>query len=355
MKKKMNDSSDQFYISLMSNASYKNYPANLTTSFTTDLAQPVSLSGEWRVALAQLHYQHTLENVTDGNNKVTVTTPGDDYIFEIPEGHYSNLNEIVDAVNTNVKFRSKKDFTTVRTEIFFNEYGSELRKVKRGSRVKTSTKSGEQNDGKARSISRSGLFGSSFMSENFDLETIPDEDEDGEDVVEGVVPQPQALKRVSGMDMEMINDAPMMKSTINPASRKIFNFHRDIPGDIEIKFNGRLATQFGYEPDTDIVKNLPTHFPSIHFGYPQEILVYSDLIEPQIYGDVHGQILRTVPALTPGTRYGDVVEWSFNVPHYMRVLRREFRSVHIELRTSTGVLAPFGFGNSHLLLHFKRF
>ena len=46
-----------FYITLPSDGSKNTFPSNVSASFKTRLATPISLVGEWDVALYEIHYK----------------------------------------------------------------------------------------------------------------------------------------------------------------------------------------------------------------------------------------------------------------------------------------------------------
>lgn len=266
---------DQFYVTLMSNSSYQDNPENTTASFTVTLPRNLNLVGDWGVALAEVHYQNTLNNVVKGHNKIIIDVEHKNgknadiitlhqYEYEIPEGYYSNLAEIVDAINTATSITSVSQPNQPTFHI----------------------------------------------------------DKDGVTLT--------------------------ITSPLCGADDGHFTCYT------KVVFEGRLAMQFGYPYGADVINTKLNHMPRVFFGYPSEILVYTDIIEPQIYADIHGKILRTIPTLRPDTRYGDVILWSFNPLHYMRLVKKDFKTVTIELRTSSGDSVAFAFGTTHLLLHFKK-
>lgn len=69
-------------------------------------------------------------------------------------------------------------------------------------------------------------------------------------------------------------------------------------------------------------------------GQPiQSVFIYSDIVQASIIGSQHAQLLRRVLSLTPGQRE-DV---SLHEPlHFRPVSTRNFSTVRVELRDSTG-------------------
>lgn len=338
--------SQEFFVALMSDSSYKNHPTNKTTGFTTELAQPLQLFGDWRVALAEIHYQHTINNVTGGNNSITVGTGEEPKIeCEIPEGHYGNLQEIIDAINFN-------------WQICKNNHPEE-------ERISLKLQYGGGNDPHAeylRSVEETKILQPEFLKKTTSTSTTmgitpttktalnPPAEQSSTKTV-----KKKGLAEGWAKDVISRTKRSTAKTENIPAFLRTLSVEHSGNDKLTISFNGRLAMQFGYAPGVDIIKNPPTHKASLFFGYHPELLIYTDLIQPQIYGDIHGQILRTVPLLKPTTRFGDVVIWSSSPMYYMKLLQKEFKTVRIDLRTSSGDPPAIAFGTSHVLLHFKKF
>lgn len=100
----------EFYITLISNSSLNYYPENKTNSFTAQLPQYITLDGEWSVALVEIQYPFTLFNVTNNNNKIFVKYDRDQiFKTEITPGYYSNLNDIIKAINNKMKLITSLD------------------------------------------------------------------------------------------------------------------------------------------------------------------------------------------------------------------------------------------------------
>ena len=53
----------QFYLQLPSNASLDKFPNNTLTEYRVCLPQTITLSGDWEVALTEIHYPHSWNNV----------------------------------------------------------------------------------------------------------------------------------------------------------------------------------------------------------------------------------------------------------------------------------------------------
>ena len=53
----------QFYLHLPSNSSFHKFSNNTLTEYRVGLPQTVSLTGDWEVGLAEIHYPHSWNNV----------------------------------------------------------------------------------------------------------------------------------------------------------------------------------------------------------------------------------------------------------------------------------------------------
>lgn len=123
----------------------------------------------------------------------------------------------------------------------------------------------------------------------------------------------------------------------------------------KLYFSPKLSLQLGFDPDTNIVTKGTGKFPvNLYLGLPSQLYVYCDIIEPQMVGDIMCPLLRIIPLDPTKYIYGSNKMHVFSPPHYMPVMRREFDTIEIDIRTNTGENVPFQFGTSCVKLHFKR-
>lgn len=124
---------------------------------------------------------------------------------------------------------------------------------------------------------------------------------------------------------------------------------------ISLKFSPKLSLQLGFDPNTNVATKTIGKFPAnLYLGLPSQLYVYCDIIEPQIVGDVMCPLLRIIPLDPVKYVYGSNKMHIFSPPHYVPVMRREFDTIEIDIRSSTGEHIPFQFGTSCVKLHFKR-
>ena len=148
----------QFYLHLPSNASLDKFPNNTLTEYRVGLPQTVSLTGDWEVALTEIHYPHSWNNV-QGNfeNRFYLNQELDD-MWEpliVPQGHYSSvagvITKINEVVSANNRFKDEVQLSldtlnrkvTVhlqnKVEVYFSDIGQMLGFLPKKVISKTST------------------------------------------------------------------------------------------------------------------------------------------------------------------------------------------------------------------------
>lgn len=122
-----------------------------------------------------------------------------------------------------------------------------------------------------------------------------------------------------------------------------------------LKLSPKLGIQLGFEPDRNLVENGLGKCPAnLHLGLPSQLFVYCDIIEPQIVGDVMTPLLRIIPLDPAKYIYGANKMHVFSPPHYLPVMRREFDTLEVDIRSNTGQKIPFQFGTVCVKLHFRK-
>ena len=100
-----------FYIILPSDSCTDIFPSNTVANFKTRLASPISLVGEWDVALYEIHYKRLWYTITGADAeiiyKINTSTPEDSsthrasvFLFQ---GYYHTIDELVATLNVNFK------------------------------------------------------------------------------------------------------------------------------------------------------------------------------------------------------------------------------------------------------------
>lgn len=129
---------------------------------------------------------------------------------------------------------------------------------------------------------------------------------------------------------------------------------------LSVKLSDRLALQLGYNPHNEITEKNSTSIHSFNLisGIPDKMLIYCDIIEPQIIGDKCAKVLRTT-IVTPS----DGATPFFAMPcckefthlQYIPLQQKHFESISVDIRTTTGELMPFTYGTLSVKLHFLQY
>lgn len=118
----------------------------------------------------------------------------------------------------------------------------------------------------------------------------------------------------------------------------------------------RLGIQLGYPPGISVfsVKSSP-YVANLKFGVPDRMIVYCDIVEPQIFGDSFARVLNSVNTLPDGEAYfARPISSYFNVPQYIPLQSKSFESVSIDIRSVDGKKMPFLYGTLSVKLHFRQ-
>lgn len=122
-----------------------------------------------------------------------------------------------------------------------------------------------------------------------------------------------------------------------------------------LSFHGRLATQLGFAPDENVFEyeNSP-YVGNSYFGISEQMLVYCDLIEPQMFGFEKSQVIKVVNTTEKEIKFGTPCYRGYQKIHYIPLLRKEFETIEINIRDITGGFFPFLHGIVMVKLHFKQ-
>lgn len=285
---------DQFYLVLPSNSSMKYYPENTVTHYITQLPKTLKMPGEWVVALTEIQFPRTFLHLDESNNSNRLAQP------------INARSSRQELITDKIKPKSKSDGNTI---------------------VKT--------------------------SKLYHVE-IP----------AGVYASVQSL-------IDTINESYLFAKHIR------FEYNEDVGGLVSLKripnscildecelphlvfMNAKLCRALGFLPGQtmDIHKNwrfLATYPASLSLALPDKLFVYTDICENYITGDVQTPLLRIVPVDNTNYIYGSIQTKAFSPPIYLPLLRTEFSTIEIDIRTDTGDPIPFQSGTLTVTLHFKR-
>lgn len=122
-----------------------------------------------------------------------------------------------------------------------------------------------------------------------------------------------------------------------------------------INFSPSLALQLGFHPDMDFLSEAKAQSPfNLVLGVPKSLYVYTDIVSPQLVGDVMARLLRVVCVDLKNYTYGGQGSETFTVPQYVPVSKQEIQEIEININDDSGNVAPFLAGTSTLVLHFRK-
>ena len=89
-------------------------------------------------------------------------------------------------------------------------------------------------------------------------------------------------------------------------------------------------------------------------GLPSMLMIYSDICEPYITGDVQTRLLRAVSLNIYDYTYGSTRIKCFSPPMYIPLLFSSFQTIEIDIRDQNVCVIPFDYGTLTVTLHFKK-
>lgn len=86
-------------------------------------------------------------------------------------------------------------------------------------------------------------------------------------------------------------------------------------------------------------------------GGIRSLLVYSDVVDYSLVGNVFAQLLRVVK-IPPGSQFGESVDVTYEKPYYLPLANREINTIEIDIKDDSGEPIRFEFGRVEVTLHF---
>lgn len=121
-----------------------------------------------------------------------------------------------------------------------------------------------------------------------------------------------------------------------------------------IYLDGRLGMQLGFNPHTDILQSeISPHIGNVCFGVPDQMFIYTDIIDPTFIGHEKTYVIKVINTEAKKYKFGDACYKEYTHMHYMRLQKRNFDSISIDIRDYTGEFMPFQHGVLMIKLHFK--
>lgn len=384
-----------FYLSLLSNASSKDYPENKANSFKVNLSQQLRFDGDgWRVALTDFIYPHTLYNVTDKSNTISLT-----YIqhvvneqkkenlkmvktfkMKIPLCFCNTLEDLLKVINHNWNQNFggtlfSETLTSTQHVTLFPDTISQLavrfkQTQKPPTPAASSSKSKPPQNTAANpkptfghqpkpSILEELLATVQFLSVTSSTANV---------MVGNFSPSSTRIPREtsdnsgsstssSSSSSEQMNPTLQINKYLSyECSQFVVDFNEKADDVYIATMEGRLALQCGFTPEHNILDYFRSPLPGgANLGIPSELFCYVDIIEPQLISDTCSQVIKIVKTIDAKTKFGDTIHREISNRNYVKLSKNRFQVVECELRDTTGELLNFAYGSSLLQLHFKRF
>lgn len=282
-----------FYLTLPSNSEPS---TNTTAKFTVYLPYKIDLPGKWEVALVEIQYPFSWNNltgrmstgdITDNWIEVTFAT-GYRSVVYVPPGYYKNIQELLKAI----------------------EYGKQEAALEL----------------KQRAVSETLKVGDKWKNELENPKKYSKLKEHSKAVVHG-------------LDVTFNDTLKRIKVKKDPAQIK------------KVKFSSRLQYMLGLGPgDITGYGVSGEYIPDLRGGF-YSLYVYCSLVEPQIVGNETTPLLRLVNI--EGS-YGSICEKIFQTPHYVPIITKELTKIDIEIKDDNAQLVPFDFGKTIVKLHIRK-
>lgn len=285
-----------FYMTLLSNSSLGYYPENKTGSYNVQLPRYICLEGEWEVGLIEIQYPFTFFTVEEGRNEIEI-----EYIT------------------------ATKEYTNKREQMYLEGKTVLYEKHPNSIRQKLSI-----------------------------LEGFYKAIDDVVDSINSVIAEKTGQNKFFNY---------ILKSNRVRATNEVINEGEKVI--ISCKLSTALGQMLGYTEEAAVskkyIKVAVDSFPApdvvnMNMGIPDKMLIYCDILEPQIFGDKCSKVLSSVVARTPsGAAYfAQPMREVFNPVQYVPVQKKKFESIGIDIRNIAGHLFPFRYGTSSVKLHFRR-
>lgn len=124
------------------------------------------------------------------------------------------------------------------------------------------------------------------------------------------------------------------------------------------KLSPRLGLQLGYPPHEMIrgVGGYAKHVAYTGLIIPDKMLIYCDILEPQLFGDSWTRALRLINT-NPSNEtpyFGQACSVTFNPPQYIPLQQKHFEAVTIDIKDLEGKPMPFQYGTLSVKLHLRK-
>lgn len=328
----------QQYITLPSNTS--DFSSNRTNSFRVKLPYAFSFHGDWKVALSEIQYPVSWNNVkvTDGNIWIVYNHNNTRILlkFQVKSGFYNDINELVHAVNYALTLEGQNLPNTLYLADLAIYKIAKLKKLDYAAFLQW----------KQLGYTYHELF------EDPDLVPNVSKPPEGDFLV-----QLHNNMVNSGLNRHKIEVSNSLITEVNltyNSGNKRVELQLDPKSINRIYFDPALTFMLGFKKDRALTdEKIIADYNSDVSGGLNSFYIYCNIVESQCVGNSLQRLLRTVP-LTEDNKLGNIVHKDFWAPHYVGLLNKNFDTVEIEIRDNNGKLIEFQFGEVILKLHFRK-
>lgn len=295
---------NQFQVTLPSNSSREYFPRNRSSDFTTQLAVPLELEGEWEVAIVDIQYPICWKTI---QKDMTVGIVPTAYARmrekkdEFDEAIYKTLEPVGFApsvtfvIPEGTQLDAQPDYTMTDEPHCYERFSLPAGYYKSLGHLceRINFKMTLAYDRLGKTAGRPPRF----------------QYEEDEDVIVGSNPE---------FPLTIYTDSPLLAQMLGVFSpQPENNLYR-------IEYFNELRSMF--PPELDNFKSM---------------YVYTDIIRYQMIGDVQAPLLGVFPVKG---NYRDQVLWTFMPQNYMACCKKHIDTIHVKLCTDTG--DPFPIANN---------
>lgn len=328
----------------MSNSSFQYHPDNKTSNFKVHLSKEINLDGDWSVSLAEISYPNTFYNVSSTSPVVSVRF-NEGFFDDQKMFHPVKWREF--EIKMQVQFcHSLNDLTTTINKLFKSYFSTNLfgESLNSNGRVKINVKE----DDIMTATKNQNETSMKFTNKIFEKLCVKRIDPEKMTLLQDQIFSSSNIEIILKNNLAHPDESPYYKTLSKDNELKLSS-------NVEIFLHGRLALQFGFLPEENILNYKTSPYPpSLDFGVPPETFVYIDIIYPQLISDHCSQVIKILKTVDKNTEFGEYVSREIVNRSYFPLNKLKFQTVSVQLRDCLGQLLPFQFGVSKLQVHFKR-
>ena len=359
-------SSDGFYLTLPSDGSIDVYPDNTLSTFTNRLVQPVDLTeGEWEVGLMEMMFPTALDNI-DKNEawfdllicqgsqfEANITDPNINFLnryqlSEVFEGEFHRLEQTIDDTAPELLVPWGKSDWNPKSNITWDHERFKVYRIhfRPGPYPDPQSLVKEINEGIKRCMYKIWDKLGGVERDETKMELAYDRNtkkmryfHHGNSFIKE---HPYAIRFAESMGYKM----GFGQDGFMPASYE--GWKNDLegwgpyPGLTHVRHTRWLNVNYEFPNTVDLFDNL------------HEKYIYCDVIESQLVGGDAVKLLKVVSTPPQRNVQGAGGRWDPMTIQYMKLSKKYFDTIEIEIRTPLGKPFPFNSGKVVIVLHFRR-